>query len=162
MKSKWRINKVMKSNNEDLKTNEILLKKLLKTKNEQQIINILSNYPNLNQFKEYFQKNLKKSLFFARILPLVLFLITLLTSFSLLILSRNNENLKTIIYSNQLQYSILGLSCLLLILSICLFIQLVFMKTKVVYIHNGYNKGYCNIKKDKCLIIIKNIENNKV
>lgn len=148
----------MKTNKEDLKINEILLKKLLKAKNEEEITKIITNNPNILNFKQYFKTNLKKSLFFARILPLVLFLMISLISFSLLVLSQNNGNLKTLIYDNQLQYSIFIFASILLILSICLFMQIVFMKTRVVFISNGYGKGYCNIKKEKCLIIINNLK----
>lgn len=151
----------MKINKEDLKTNEILLKKLLKAKNEEEITKIISNNTNIGNFTQYFEINIKKSLFFARILPMVLFLIISLVSFSLLILSQNNENLKTLIYDNQLQYSIFIFASILLILSICLFIQIVFMKTRVIFISNGYGKGYCNIKKEKCLIIINNLKKVK-
>lgn len=151
----------MKINKEDIKTNELLLKKLIKAKNEEEITNIIKNYQNKSQFKQYFETNIKKSLFFARILPLVLFLIISLVSFSLLILSQNNENLKVLIYDNQLQYSISIFASILLILGICLFIQIVFMKTRVVFISKGYSKGYSNIKKDKCLIIINNLKKVK-
>lgn len=148
----------MKISNEELKVNEVMLKKLLKAKNEEEIIQITLNCLNKSQFKHYFQNNLKKSLFFARILPSILFLIISLISFSLLILSRNNANLKVIIYSNQLQYSIFWFATTLLILSILLFIQIVFMKTRVVFINTGYGKGYSNIKKDKCVAIIKKLK----
>lgn len=141
-------------NNEILKTYDVLINNYLNSKDEKKYISPIKYNINKEEFINYLKLNIKKSTFLAQILPLFLFLIISLVSFSLVILSQNIENLGLIGNDESLKFCIMFFESIFFILFVCILIQRVFFKIRVIRITQGYRKGYRNISYKKIQSII--------
>lgn len=128
---------------------DIIVYRALKYKNNETYKINLKNLLNKQDFRKYFLNNVKKSSFLAQILPLILFLVISLISFSALILNRNNPKFQGFIKNDNLIIAICCFGVLFLIISLLLFFQRVIFKTKVINIDNGSNVGFYNISQNK-------------
>lgn len=137
-----------------------LLKSIVSANNNIEIVKKINYCSNYIEFKQYIKENVKKSVFLAQILPLVLFLLISLISFSVVILSQYSLKFTVINNNINLRISILCFGFVFLIFAIGLFIQRWILKTKVIYIYKGYNKGYYNITNEKYNVIMEEIDKN--
>lgn len=135
--------------NNDQKTYDLLLKKLLfldikKVKIDFNYYNI-----NINDFKKMFIENIKKSSKLAQILPCVIFLLISLLSFSVAYFSLKLTKYWGELSNPNLKIGIILFGIVFLLFSLGLFIKRYILNIKSVYINSGYYKGFKNISKKK-------------
>ena len=126
-----------------------LIYNMIKSKNFKNNVINTYNYEKKQEFKDYFLNVVKKSSFLGQILPLILFLIISLVSFSLIILNEINPNFTFIQNDNNLIISILLFGTFFFIIAIILLIQNLILKTKTIKLNCNYRKGYHNISRKK-------------
>ena len=131
------------------KLNDSLVKRLINSNLKELNIDYIKNSINLEDFKNYFLLNCKKSSKNGQILPSFLFLLISLVSFSVYVLSPKLVKFWGELSDDNLKIGILLFGIVFLILGVVLLIQKFIFKVKTIFIYTGYNRGYRNISNEK-------------
>lgn len=124
---------------------DLILYKLIKNYN---ISNVAKNEDLLikkDKFLNHFNNALKKGSFLAVFFPCVLFLIISLISFSLVVFSRDNQNMGVVFKNQNLRIGLIFISVFFFFLTVALVIQNKILKIRVIRIKYRKKNRYINL-----------------
>lgn len=110
------------------------------------------------EIKHFFLKNVKRSLVLANILPSILFFLIFLIVFRLRIINEKNGNFGFIFDYQESKVAIYLILTILLLISVILIIQAVFLKRRYIFKGNGRRSGYLMIKNSTYQDILRYID----
>lgn len=139
----------MKTNKKYDKSYTLAIKQLIISSNTRGKQNIINSKINVNELMFYYLQNIKKSSKKAQILPSVLFFVFSLVCFSCVFYSKKLSNFWVHFNNENIKIMLIFIGILFTIFSVVLLLQRFVFGIKIVYISDGYNKGYRNITKQK-------------